>query len=80
MKNKGFTLIEVMIVVAIIGIVSLFAFNITSGTNDVGFGTLRVTPTGMVSEQCLSGYKFIIDSGGNARQVLDEFGKGVRCQ
>lgn len=74
---KGFTLIELMVAVAILGIIAMLVFGAASG--GLNMGGVTMTPTGMVSEQCLGGYKFIVDANGNARQILDEFGKGVKC-
>jgi hypothetical protein len=33
----------------------------------------------MTESRCIEGYKFIVGQEGQARQILDEFGKGVRC-
>jgi hypothetical protein len=34
---------------------------------------------GMTEERCIGGYKHVIGEGGQARQIMDEFGKGVKC-
>jgi hypothetical protein len=34
----------------------------------------------MTESRCIEGYKFVIDQKGNSRQILDEFGKGVKCE
>ena len=77
MKAKGFTLIEVMIVLVIIGLVVVMimnAFGYANSKNDIQYGF-----NGVTESRCIEGYKFIVDQQGNARQILDEFGKGARC-
>lgn len=78
MKHQnGFTLIEAMIALVIIGIlftVVLNAVGFASGNGSVSYGV-----NGMTESRCIENYKFIIDQKGNSRQILDEFGKGVRC-
>jgi len=41
----------------------------------VSFGINGISET-----RCLNGYLFIVSEGGQARQVLDEFGKGAKCE
>ena len=78
MKQKGFTLIELMVVI-VIGVVVL-----TMIANAVGFlqgnSNISIGINGMMETRCVEGYKFVIDQDGRTRQILDEFGKGVRCQ
>lgn len=76
MKQRGFTLIElitVFIIIAIVGMVGLGAIN--SSNNNITYGAM-----GMTESRCIEGYKFVMDQRGNSRQILDEFGKGVRCE
>ncbi len=77
MKQRGFTLIEMMIAV-VIGLTVLLmiagAVGSTSSNSNISYGI-----NGMTESRCIEGYKFILDSKGNTRQILDEFGKGVRC-
>jgi len=78
MKQRGFTLIEVMVVCVMVAIVIMIAIPAivgTSSTNNISYGV-----NGMTESRCIEGYKFIIDQKGNSRQILDEFGKGVRCE
>jgi prepilin-type N-terminal cleavage/methylation domain-containing protein len=77
-KQKGFTLIELMVVIAIlmiVGTIVLGAIGASNGNSNVSIGI-----NGMTESRCIEGYKFIIDQEGRTRQILDEFGKGVRCE
>jgi prepilin-type N-terminal cleavage/methylation domain-containing protein len=77
-KQRGFTLIEMMIVVVIGLIVLSVIANVVgfaSGNSNVSWGV-----NGMTESRCIEGYKFIVSQDGSARQILDEFGKGARCE
>ncbi len=78
MKQRGFTLIELMTVI-VIGLIAL-----TVIVNAVGFvssnGSISFGVNGMTESRCIEGYKFIIGEHGQPRQILDELGKGVRCE
>jgi prepilin-type N-terminal cleavage/methylation domain-containing protein len=78
MKQKGFTLIEMMIVIVFILTLGLMVMGAVSGStqgNTISWGV-----NGMTEMRCIDGYKFVVGDRGQARQVMDEFGKGVKCQ
>ena len=75
MKNKGFTLIECMIVLAIIAIIIATLFLRDSSASR----PTSMDVNGIIEERCISGYKFVIGSKGQPTQIIDQFGKGVPC-
>lgn len=72
-RNGGFTVIEALIGVVVIGIIIVVAYGATQGGN-LSFGINGITET-----RCINGLQFVIGDGGQARQVLDDKGNGVRC-
>lgn len=78
MKQRGFTLIELMVAVVFVLILITWVANIAGMAN--GKSSLSFGINGMTEVRCIDGYKFVIGEHGQARQVLDEFGKGARCQ
>ena len=77
MNERGFTLIELMVAVVICGILFMLLAGAVGGqgNSNISFGI-----NGMTESRCIEGYKFIVGQEGQARQILDEFGKGVRCE
>ncbi len=79
MKNRRFTVIEMIVagVIVLIGIkIVVFAVN---GT-DNGYSNFSMGVNGLTESRCIDGYKFIVSHDGNARQIMDELGKGIKCQ
>lgn len=78
-KQRGFTLIELIIGIVFLMIVFLIALPVMLGVpvsnSNVSWGI-----NGMTESRCIEGYKFVIGEQGTPRQILDEFGKGVRCE
>ena len=77
MKQRGFTLIELLVGIVMIltvGVIVIGAVNGSSQGNSISWGV-----NGMTEMRCIDGYKFIVGQEGQARQVMDEFGKGVKC-
>jgi prepilin-type N-terminal cleavage/methylation domain-containing protein len=79
MKQRGFTLIEMMIAVVIGLTVLLMIAGAISGHGSGSSNSISWGINGMTESRCIEGYKFIVGQEGQARQILDEFGKGVRC-
>jgi len=78
MHQRGFTLIEMMIALAMgMIVISIIAGAVggMSGNSNISYGI-----NGMTESRCIEGYKFIVGQDGSARQILDEFGKGARCE
>lgn len=77
MKQRGFTFIELMVVISIVAILASVVLPAIMGKSADGNITFGIN--GTTESRCIEGYKFVLDTQGNARQILDEFGKGVRC-
>lgn len=78
MKQRGFTLLELMI--AIVFLLCFVMLIVGAGVGANGSGNISWGINGMTESRCIEGYKFVVGEHGQARQILDEFGKGVRCQ
>lgn len=78
MKQRGATLIELMVGITFLIVICLIIAPVLLGTtnnSNVSWGV-----NGMTESRCIENYKFIVSQDGNTRQILDEFGKGVRCE
>jgi prepilin-type N-terminal cleavage/methylation domain-containing protein len=76
MKQKGFTLIEMMIVVVIIGIFVLLVAGVNSDrSNSYSYGVNGLTET-----RCINGMQFVVGQSGSVQQILGPNGGGIPCQ
>ena len=71
-------MIRLWLVFVIIMCVLMMAFGGISALH--GNSTISIGVNGMTESRCIEGYKFVIGEQGQPRQILDEFGKGVRCE
>lgn len=77
MKQRGFTLIEMLVVIVFLMCIVTFVMSAVNGFT--GNGVISWGVNGMTEIRCIDGYKFVVGEHGQARQILDEFGKGARC-
>lgn len=73
------TIIEGMVIFVIILILTSTAYQVATGAARQASAT-QIGPLGITETRCIEGYKFVLGSDGNPRQILDEFGKGTRCE
>lgn len=79
MKSKGFTLIEVMVVIVIVCIVGAMAIPMLFGINTNSNSTMSYGINGITESRCIDGYKFIVGRHGFSQQVIGPNGGGVQC-
>lgn len=76
--SRRISLIQ-LLVFAIIGVV-FFTIIGSIATGQASGGNITYGINGIMESRCVEGYRFVVDQNGNSRQILDEFGKGVRCE
>lgn len=84
MRRNGFTLIELMIIVAFVGILLAFAIPAFRETpNPSHHTTARQETVSSWNEPsssvCIEGFKFV-KAGASITQILDQNGNGVACE
>lgn len=81
MKQHGFTLIELLITIVFVLTLGMIVITFVGAGTAAMSGNSSITYgiNGMTEARCIEGYKFIINQDGHTRQILDELGKGVKC-
>ena len=89
--KKGFTLIEFMIIVAILGIISAIVLPMLSNkkssqpqvNSPSSFGVptqSQPLETSSLHVRCVAGVQFIVNANGTAQQIIGTNGGGISCQ
>lgn len=73
-RAKGFTLVELIMVLAVVAMLILVAVGGVNNT-ELSYGV-----NGLSETRCIAGYKHVVGEQGQARQILDENGRGIKCQ
>jgi prepilin-type N-terminal cleavage/methylation domain-containing protein len=76
MKAKGFTLIELMICIAIAGILGSIAFSFFASKTD---SNTTWGINGFTETRCINGYTFVVGQRGHLQQMIGTNGGGVPC-
>lgn len=79
-KQKGFTILELMIVMAIIGILAAIAIPAWKNRNATPEESITRTRYGAVATACVNGFSYTVDANGYANQQFNAQGGGVPCR
>lgn len=76
-RNKGFSLIELLIVFAIVALLVMIGFNVSklSSSDDVTWSYVG----GMQQTTCIGGFQFTVNQNGYTTQILGADGKPLAC-
>jgi prepilin-type N-terminal cleavage/methylation domain-containing protein len=72
--RKGFTLIELIIVMSIVVVLVIIGINLSPQSGDIQYGINGVTTT-----RCIGGYKCVIGPRGHVTQLIGQDGKPIVC-
>jgi len=77
MKTNGFTLIELVIVIVIIGIFSAIVLPLIIGKKNTKQRSVEPTPSYVA--HCIDATKWIEDTSGKMTQIIGADGKPIAC-
>jgi prepilin-type N-terminal cleavage/methylation domain-containing protein len=77
MKQRGFTLIELMLVIAILGILASVAVSLWP--DHFGYTPPPSNSKSVSGTRCINGFVFTTDADGNTRPATDQEAKAVEC-
>lgn len=78
MKQRGMTLIEIMVLVVIASVIILIGVGFLNQSN-MGPQSFSYGANGLIEVRCMDNLKFIVGENGHVTQMLDNEGRGVKC-
>ena len=79
-NQSGFSLVELAIAITFIAIAGIMIFNIGSSFFGNNKSNISIGINGLSEVRCIDGFKFVVGSHGQSRQMVNENGGGIRCE